>query len=189
MHIEKRRTSGYHAQGNGFAERSIRNIRGNILRTSLLDRELPQQEWRKILDSVIFALNSSISKSINCTPFEVVFGRRPTLPMDNYLNTKQTIVTAGSPDQYISDLKIQLLETISHVSKFLGISRDKMAKQYNKKLKIHKYGLNDEVWLRKKTFGKHENKKLSARRTGPWKIVKLYTNGVNFKIEDRNKKS
>ena len=75
LHIEKSRTSGYHAQGNGFAERSIRNVR-EVLRSALLDRGLQKGEWRKIPDSVIFALNSSVSKAMNCTPFEVVFGRK-----------------------------------------------------------------------------------------------------------------
>ena len=51
-----------------------------------------------------------------------------------------------------------------------------------------KYALDDNVWLRKKTFGRNENKKLSPRRTGPWKIVKIYPNGVNFKIEDQSNK-
>ena len=41
LHIEKRRTSGYHAQGNGFAERSIRNVHG-VLQTALLHKQLLQ---------------------------------------------------------------------------------------------------------------------------------------------------
>ena len=43
--IEKRRTSGCHSQGNGFAEQNIRSIR-EILRTSLLEFKLPQILWR-----------------------------------------------------------------------------------------------------------------------------------------------
>ena len=83
LQIEKRRTSGYHAQGNGFAERSIRNVR-EVLRTALLvlDKGLAHKNWRKILSSVVFALNTSKSKSINCVPYEIVFGRKPVLPID-----------------------------------------------------------------------------------------------------------
>ncbi len=44
LRIEKRRTSGYHAQGNGFAERSIRNIR-EVLRTAQLDKGLDHKHW------------------------------------------------------------------------------------------------------------------------------------------------
>ena len=45
FHIEKRRTSAYHSQGNGFAERNIRNVR-EILRTSIHCRRSPQKDWK-----------------------------------------------------------------------------------------------------------------------------------------------
>ena len=53
--IQKRHTSGYHSQGNGFSERSIRSIR-ETLRTFLLDNHLPQSYWRNILPSVMYPL-------------------------------------------------------------------------------------------------------------------------------------
>ena len=40
--IEKRRSPAYHSQGNGFAERNIRNIR-EVFRITLLDREIQQK--------------------------------------------------------------------------------------------------------------------------------------------------
>ena len=183
LHIEKRRTSGYHAQGNGFAERSIRNVR-EVLRTALLHKQLLQSFWKSILDSVVFALNTSHSQATNCTPFEVVFGRKPTLPMDVYFDTKANYISDTSPTEYLKDIKVQLFETIDHVAKFLGIAREKMAKQYNKTLKTHKLVINDRVWLERRSFRSHENKKLSPRKTGPWTIMKVYPNGVNFRIKE-----
>ncbi len=59
-----------------------------------------------------------------------------------------------------------------------------MMKQYNKNLHVIKYALNDKVWLHKKEFKKGENVKLALRKTGPWKVIKVCPNGVNFKIED-----
>ena len=73
FHIEKR------SQGNGFAERSIRNIR-EILRTTLLSRNSPQKEWNRYLAAVVFALNTSISKATKCIPYKVIYGRDPVLP-------------------------------------------------------------------------------------------------------------
>ena len=134
LHIEKRRISGYHAQGNGFAERSIRNVR-EIIRTALLDKDLPLSYWKSILDSVIFAINSSPSKSINCTPFEVVFGRKPNLPVDNYFNTKLEYTSASSPKEYLEDVKVQLFEIIHHVANSLQIVREKMVMRYGKNVK------------------------------------------------------
>ena len=82
FNIEKRRTSSYHSQGNGFAERSIRNIR-EILRTTILSRNSPQKDWRKYLDGAVFAINTSFSKSTKCSPYKVMFGRDPVLPEDD----------------------------------------------------------------------------------------------------------
>ena len=70
--IEKRRSSAYHSQGNGFAERNIRAVR-EILRTILLDRKIPQKQWREVLPEVMFALNTTISSSTKCIPYNVVF--------------------------------------------------------------------------------------------------------------------
>ena len=134
LHIEKRRTSGYHAQGNGFAERQNR--------TALLDKDLPSPYWESILDSMIFAINSSPSKSIKCAPFEVVFGRKPNLPIDNYFNTKLEYTKARSPKEYMEDVKVQLFDIINHVANSLRIAREKMV--------LH-------VWLQKKTFKSDEN--------------------------------
>ena len=84
FHIEKRRTSSYHSQGNGFAERNIRNIR-EILRTTLSAEQTAQKNWRKYLQAVVFALNTSVSKATNCVPFKVIFGRNAILPEDVFL--------------------------------------------------------------------------------------------------------
>ena len=185
LHIEKRRTSGYHAQGNGFAERSIRSVR-DVLRTALLSKQIPHMLWRRILDSLIFALNSSISKSTRCTPYEIVFGRKPRLPMDSYLDLQTEFLSDGSQKEYLKDVKIQLMEIIDHVSRSLDIARATMVKQYDKNIKLHKYSVNDEVWLERKTFKNNENKKLAPRKCGPWTIIATYPNGVNFKIKENS---
>ena len=51
--IEKRRTSAYHSQGNGFAERNMRSIR-DILRAVILDRNISQKNWRVLLPEDVF---------------------------------------------------------------------------------------------------------------------------------------
>ena len=185
LQIDKRRTSGYHAQGNGFAERSIRNVR-EVLRTALLDKGLAPEYWRDILSSTIFALNTSKSKAINCAPFEVVFGRKPVFPVDITFESVGEGISACSASGYLKDLKIQLLSNIQHAAKFLGISKDQMIKQYNKNLNFNNYKVNDKVWLRNKTFKTGENAKLSPRKSGPWTVIKVYPNQVNFKIEDQS---
>ena len=57
----KRRSSGYHSEGKGFAERNIRTIR-ELFRTLPLDFNVPQNQRDELLPGIIFALNTSISK-------------------------------------------------------------------------------------------------------------------------------
>ena len=111
FNIQKRRTSGYHSQGNGFAERNIRSVR-EIFRTLLLDFELPQNQWERLIPSVIFALNTSISNTTKCIPYEVLYGRKPVLPIDLVMNSNIESFKAGTPEEYISDLRIQLRDVL-----------------------------------------------------------------------------
>ena len=61
--IEKRRSSAYQSQGNGFAERNVRNIR-DMLWAVILHRKMRQNQWRQLLPGLVFALNTSESKAI-----------------------------------------------------------------------------------------------------------------------------
>ena len=38
--------------------------------------------WDQFIDSAVFAYNTSSHESTNCTPFEVMFGRKARIPID-----------------------------------------------------------------------------------------------------------
>ena len=181
--IEKRRSSAYHSQGNGFAERNIRNVK-EILRTVLLHRKMEQRKWRQVLPELVFALNCSESTAIKCVPYNVVFGRTPVLPVDIDFGTK--VPTAGEdfvdPVEYQNDMGSILNDVFHHVGEHLQLSKVKMQKQYNKKLNFRDYAAGEKVWLKVKFYKTGENRKLSPRRNGPWTVLSKLPNGVNFRI-------
>ena len=172
FNIKKRRTSAYHSQGNGFAERCIRNIR-EILHTILLSRGSPQKDWSKYLEGVVFALNTSLSKSTKCTPYKVVFGRDPVLPEDVFWdvndNSMHRDITTAS--EYAEELKIVLKKIYEQVNEQLKLTRDEMEKQYNKTINLNDYKVGNAVWLKRKHYKTGESKKLSPRKSGPWEII------------------
>ena len=144
FNIQKRRTSGYHSEGNGFAERNIRSIR-EMLRTALLEFELPQNQWTTILPGVIFALNTSVSSATRCSPYEVIFGRLPILPIDLVFGTPESFASTPTPQEYVKDVRLQLRDILTQVNENLEISRKKMMDQYNRRIHFHDYKPNDMV--------------------------------------------
>ena len=187
FNIEKRRTSGYHSQGNGFAERNIRSVK-ELFRTLLLEYKLPQNLWTEILPSITFALNTSVSSATKCAPYQVVYGREPTFPTDILLDTVPKQMSASSPSDYVKDLRLQMKDILLKVTKNLGISKDNMMRQYNKNLRCIDYKPGEMVWLKKRHLKPGENRKLSPRKSGPWKVICKKPNGVNFEIENAKKK-
>ena len=187
FNIEKRRTSGYHSQGNGFAERNIRTVK-ELFQTLLLEHKLPQNLWTELLPSIIFALNTSESSATKCAPYQVIFGREPTFPTDILMDTLVPQISARSPAEYVKDLRLQMRDIIQRVNENLGISKTAMLKQYNKNLRFYDYKAGEKVWLKRRHFKPGENRKLSPRKTGPWTVICKKPNGVNFEIENSKKK-
>ena len=181
--IEKRRSSAYHSQGNGFAERNIRNVK-EVLRTVLLHRNMHQNKWRQVLPELVFALNCSESSAIKCVPYNVVFGRDPVLPLDLDFGTKRRVPgeSVSTPSQYLEEVESVLQSVFDHVITHLKLSKVKMQKQHNRHLKFIDYKGGEKVWLKVKHYKTGENRKLSPRRTGPWTVVSKLPNGVNFRI-------
>lgn len=183
--IEKRRTSAYHSQGNGFAERSIRNVK-ETFRTYLLDNKMNQNKWRCALKDIIFALNTSVSAATKQVPYSLVHGRDVVVPADLRLGCSKDQLgrDIASAEDYAAETKIRLEKAYETVNKTLSTYRARMETNYNKSIKHRQYSVGDEVWLRKRNFKQGESEKLAPRRTGPWTIIEAKDNGRNFRIRN-----
>ena len=50
-----------------------------------------KDQWDEFLDLSVFAYNTSYHESTQYAPFEVMFGRRATLPIDLDVNVADTV--------------------------------------------------------------------------------------------------
>ena len=66
---EKRRSSPYHPEGDGQAERSIQTIK-TMVRCMVAEKTAEKHNWPSILQEVVFAHNVSPNSSTSISPYE-----------------------------------------------------------------------------------------------------------------------
>ena len=86
--IQKRRSSVYHQQGDGQAERSIQSFK-TALRCIFEDRQIADTHWPKLLQEITFILNSLPNASTGFSPHEVMYGTQLRLPLVKWLPFQQ----------------------------------------------------------------------------------------------------
>ena len=78
MGIKKSRTTAYHPQGDGQVERQNRNLQEIIANFVSAN----QSDWDQWVDQAVFAYNTSVHASTGFSPYELVFGRPPRMPLE-----------------------------------------------------------------------------------------------------------
>ena len=98
--VEKIRTSLYHPQTNGSAERVHQTLQRMI---GKLDQE-KKKKWPAHIGSIIIAFNSTRSLVTGYSLYYLMFGWRPRLPIDLLFPTRRTQMLTRTIDEYIASL-------------------------------------------------------------------------------------
>ena len=79
---------------------------GNALANAILEQ---QGEWDQYIDSILFAYRTTPIDGLDITPFEVIYGRNPNLPIDNLLfreNYSDPLETLSDYMDYLDDNQV-----------------------------------------------------------------------------------
>ena len=166
LSIRQMTTTPYHPACNGLVERFNGTLK-SMLRKMCEERP---KDWDRYLNPLLFAYRESVQESTGFSPFELLYGRVVRGP----LAILQELWTGGAVEadtkttyQYVLDLKDRLEATCRVAQENLSKAAEKYRKQYNKKAKMRKFDVGDEVLLLLPT----DHNKLLMQWRGPYKVT------------------
>ncbi len=151
--IQKSRTTPYHPMGNGQVERLNRTLL-DMLGTLRPDQKA---DWKKYVPSLVHAYNSTRHESTGHSPFYLMFGRHPRLPVDLVFKP-----TAGQNEQrdypeYVKSLKKRLEFAYRLARSKVATAQENQRRQYNRKNRGATVEVGDRVLVRTVSLrGKHK---------------------------------
>ena len=149
--IQKSRTSPYHPMGNGVCERYNRTLLG-MLGTMTSEQK---SRWKEQLPHIVHAYNCLRNDSTGFSPFELMYGRQPRLPVDMIFSLQED-VQQKSYTEYITDLQKKLKRSYEIAIRASEASKEKNAEYYKSRGASLKLG--DRVLVKRLVFkdGRHK---------------------------------
>ena len=142
--VDKVRTTPYHPQGNGITERFNRTIL-SMLRSLEGSRKL---DWKSQLPLLTLAYNCTKHSSTGYSPYRIMFGRQPRLPIDLLYGLDVDGPASETHDDFVAECKSNLEKAWKEASKQLLKSADHMKRYYNSKVRGSDPEVGDHVLVK-----------------------------------------
>ena len=169
LKITKLRSSPYHPQGNGLAERTIASVK-SLVSVMCQSRKISIHGWDLVIGEAVLAHNNAVNKSLKFSPFLCMFSDQAHLPLDNFIGLKDKRTE-------------QLLGTAVRKNAEMNLQEAKVRykEQHDKKAVQHQYNVGEEVLL-KRNFGPYPKISVNWKK-GPYVVVKRI-GPVNYAIKN-----
>ena len=142
------RSTPYHPQGNGQVERFNRTLL-QMLRT-LTDEQ--KSDWKGSINKVVFAYNSTKQETTGYSPFYLLFGRAPRLPVDLLFQLtpgSDTSCANANRRKYADQWQTKLKEAYNIVRERTEKAGLRARTHYDRKAKLSSLYLGDRELVRR----------------------------------------
>ena len=156
--IEKIRTMPYYPQTNGSAERVHQTLQRMI---GKLDPE-KRRKWPEHIESMLIAYNATRSQVTSYSPYFLMFGRRPWLPVDLLFPTVNTREWTRTIDEYVKALYERLTECLQLVQESASKEEKRQKRLYDRRVGAVELRPGDCVLVRLDAF-RGQRRKLKNR--------------------------
>lgn len=168
--IAKKRTSPYHPQSNAVLERFHAQL-GSMLRTYI--DKANYKKWVEYLSMLALAHNTAMNRHTRFTPFELMFGRKCTMPLDLVLDLPNVFRTEKTAVQWVNEVRESIEKANAAAREHISEWQDRSKKIYDLNSFQRKYDIGTYVYKLDSVIQKGISKKLTPIYTGPFVIEKV----------------
>ncbi|XP_029954791.1 protein NYNRIN-like [Salarias fasciatus] len=148
----KVRTTPYHPRGNPV-ERYNRTLLDML--GTLEDKD--KYHWRDFVKPLTHAYNCTRNDTTGYSPYELMFGRQPRLPIDLVLGTYPGKATSKSYSDYVQNLRDSLQESYALASEHSKKMGEKNKVRFDKRIRAAELFVGDRVLVKNVNIrGKHK---------------------------------
>ena len=152
LNMEKSGTTPYHPMGNGLCQRFNRTLL-NMLGTL---NSKQKEDWKTHVTSMVHAYNCTKQDTTGYSPYYIMFGREPRLPIDLIYDTA-TKEVPQSHSKYIKTLHEAIEKSYEKINKSVNDAQAKQKKRYDTKARSATLDIGDRVMVKIVAFdGKHK---------------------------------
>ncbi len=173
-------TTGYNPKSNGQVERMHRDL-GAIIRAALRDN--PKASWEDKLPQALFALRTAVCRSTGLAPYQLLFGRDCSTPIDLLFGRPEDddIDKGGRQHRdYLRRLRMRIDAAQRYARRNMAEAVIRQRRQYHLERKSFRPGI--KVWLLTPSVKPGTARKLANPWSGPWVVCVDGVNNVMVRI-------
>ena len=184
--VTKIRTSPYHPQTNGAIEGVHQTLRSMIAK---IDPD-KRAKWPSHLGPILIAYNATRSLITGYSPYFIMFGCRPRLPVNLLFLTVRRDENSRTTDEYVSSLYDKLKSVLASATNTAILEAQRQKRLYDRKAGAVELHPGDKVLVKLDTFRGQQRKLKNWWGDALHTVVKHMADGIPaYEVKnDANKK-